>query len=138
MSPWGLIALSPSVDHRLAEVEHIRAAVREWDIPLFAAIREGRVEGGDVCLLRPGLVAIGYSGERTNEAGAFALARMFEKQGWSVLITRFDRRFLHLDTVFTLADREVAVACLDALEPEFVARIRELRIDIVEVTVAEV
>jgi arginine deiminase len=138
MSPWGLIALSPAVEHRLAEVAHIRASVAGWDVPLFGAIEEGRVEGGDVCLLRPGLIVIGYSGERTDEAGALSLARLFEERGWRAILTRFDRRFLHLDTVFTLADRNLAVACLDALEPAFLEQIRELGIELIEVTVGEV
>lgn len=138
MSPWGLIALSPAVEHRLAEVEHIKAAVEGWQVPLFGAVTGGRIEGGDICLLRPGLVAIGYSGERTDEAGALALARLFERQGWNAIVTRFHRRFLHLDTLFTLADRNVAVACMDALEEEFLMEVRALGIDIVDVTVAEV
>ena len=138
ISPWGLIALSPAVEHRLAEVEHIRSAVAGWDVPLLGAVEEGRVEGGDVCLLRPGLVAIGYSGERTNEAGALSLARMFEERGWRSILTRFDKRFLHLDTIFTLADRNLAVACTDALDEAFLLEMRELGIEIIDVTVAEV
>jgi N-dimethylarginine dimethylaminohydrolase len=138
MSPWGLIALNPAVDHRFAEVAHVRGAVQGWDVPLCGAIEGGRIEGGDVCLLRPGLIAIGYSGARTDEPGARALAKMFEKNGWSAILTRFDRRFLHLDTVFTLADRDLAVACVDALEPEFLVEVRELGIELVEVTVGEV
>ena len=138
MSPSGLIALRPAVEHRLAEVAHVREAAEGWQVPLFGAVGEGCIEGGDVCLLRPGLVAIGYSGERTDETGALALARLFERQGWQAILTRFHRRFLHLDTIFTLADRNVAVACLDALEEEFVAEVQALGIEIIDVTVAEV
>ena len=69
ISPWGLIALSPAVEHRLAEVEHIRTAVAGWDVPLGGAVDEGRIEGGDIYLLRPERIAVGYSGERTNEIG---------------------------------------------------------------------
>jgi len=138
MSPWGLIALSPAVEHRLAEVEHIRNSVREWNVPLLGAVTEGRVEGGDVCLLRPGLIAIGYGADRTDEPGAHSLARLFERRGWQAILTRFDRRFLHLDTVFTLTHRDLAVACRDALEPEFLRHVEELGIEIMDVTVAEV
>lgn len=138
MSPWGLIALSPAVEHRLAEVAHISAAVQGWDVPLYGAVEAGRIEGGDACLLRPGLIAIGYSGERTDERGARALAKIFKEGGWDAILTRFDRRFLHLDTVFTLASRDLAVACVDALEPEFLAQVRELGIELIDVTVREV
>jgi N-dimethylarginine dimethylaminohydrolase len=138
MTPWGLIALSPAVEHRLAEVEHIRAAVRGWDVPLLGAVEEGRIEGGDICLLRPGVVAIGFSGERTDEAGARGLARLFEARGWRAVLTRFDRRFLHLDTLFTLADRQLGVACVDALEPDFLREVEGLGIELIDVTVREV
>jgi len=138
MSPWGLVALRPAVEHRQAEVDHIRRSAQAWDVPLYGAVTEGRVEGGDVCLLRPGLIAIGHGADRTDEPGAHSLARIFEKQGWEAIITRFDRRFLHLDTVFTLVERNLAVACRDALEPEFLARVEELGIEILEVTVSEV
>ena len=138
MSPWGLIALSPAVDHRLAEVEHIRAAVADWHVPLLGVIERGRIEGGDVCLLRPGLVAIGYSGERTDEAGAEALARLFEARGWRAILTRFHRRFLHLDTLFTLVARDCAVACLDALEESFIHEVEALGIELIDITVGEV
>jgi N-dimethylarginine dimethylaminohydrolase len=138
MSPWGLIALSPAVEHRLAEVEHIRASVRDWDVPLFGTIEQGCVEGGDVCLLRPGVIAIGYSGERTDERGAHALARLFEARGWRAILTRFDRRFLHLDTLFTLAGTNLGVACFDALDEEFLREVQDLGIELIDVTVGEV
>lgn len=138
MSPWGLIALSPAVDHRLAEVAHIRASVAGWEVPLCGAIDEGRVEGGDVCLLRPGVVAIGHSGERTDERGARALARIFEQRGWCSILTRIDPRYLHLDTIFTIVDRNRAIACVEALEDGFLLAMQELGIDIVPATPAEV
>ena len=138
MSPWGLIALSPAVEHRLAEVSHIRGSVAGWNVPLWGAIDEGRVEGGDVCLLRPGVVAIGYSGERTDERGARALARMFEQRGWRAILTRFDRRHLHLDTIFTLVDRDRAVAFVEGLEDGFLLAMQELGIDLIPTTSGEV
>ncbi|HEX8535666.1 MAG TPA: arginine deiminase family protein [Allosphingosinicella sp.] len=138
ISPWGLIALSPAVEHRLAEVAHIREAVAGWDVPLVGGVEEGRVEGGDVCLRRPGLVAIGYSGERTDETGALSLARTFEERGWRSILTRFDKRFLHLDTIFTLAGPNLAIACTDALDELFLLEMQELGIEIIDVTVAEV
>jgi N-dimethylarginine dimethylaminohydrolase len=137
MSPWGLIALSPAVEHRLAEVAHIRASVAGWNVPLFGAIEHGRIEGGDVCLLRPGIVAIGYSGQRTDEAGARALAHIFEERGWRAILTRFHPRHLHLDTIFTLVDRDRAVACVEALDDGFLLEMQALGIELVPATFAE-
>ncbi|HEV2748715.1 MAG TPA: arginine deiminase family protein [Allosphingosinicella sp.] len=138
MTPWGLLELRPAVAHRRAEAAHVRRTAERWGIPILGRLGEGRVEGGDVCLLRPGVAIVGYSGERTDRAGAGALARLFEARGWHVIRYRFDPHFLHLDTHFTIVDRHRAVACVDFLEPGFRAELAALGIDLVPVTYDEV
>jgi len=138
MTPWGLVGLRPSAAHRRPEVEQVRAAAAAWGVPMLGTVEEGRVEGGDVCLIRPGLVAIGYSGDRTDRTGAEALARIFESRGWRALLTRFDPHFLHLDTQFTMIDRNHAVACVEALEDDFLLEVQALEIEIVPTSHAEV
>jgi arginine deiminase len=138
MTPWGLLELNPAAAHREAEVAHVRKSAEMWGLPQLGVIEEGRVEGGDICILRPGMVAIGWSGERTDETGARALARLFEARGWTAMVTRFDPYFLHLDTLFTVIDRKRAVACLEALEPGFVNRLWMLGLELIPVTIGEV
>ncbi len=138
MTPWGLVLLRLAAPHRADEPAQVRAAAARWDIPVAGAIEDGTVEGGDVCLLRPGLVAIGWSGERTTKAGAEALADIFERRGWRALLTRFDPEFLHLDTLFTMIDRNRAVACAEALDDGFLATIADLDIGVVPASCAEV
>ncbi len=65
------------------------------------------VEGGDVLLLAPGVIAVGV-GERTTPAGAERLARQVFKAGLAetvlaVPITQ-ERATMHLDTVCTMVD----------------------------------
>jgi N-dimethylarginine dimethylaminohydrolase len=138
MTPWGLVLLRLAPEHRRGEAAEVRAAAEAWGVPILAEIEDGTIEGGDVCLLRPGLVAIGWSGDRTSRAGAEALAAIFERRGWRALLTRFDPGFLHLDTLFTLVDRNRAVACVEALEDGFLATLAELDISIVSASCAEV
>ena len=138
MTPWGLIGLNPAVGHRGDEVAHILGTARGWGVPILGGIAEGTVEGGDVCILRPGVVLIGWSGERTDETGARGLARLFEAQGWRAILYRFDPHFLHLDTQFTLVGRNLAVACVEVLGSGFLCEIQELGIDLVPVTYGEV
>ena len=138
MTPWGLVLLRLASPHRQAEPREVGKAAEHWGIPVLGAIEEGTVEGGDVCLLRPGLVAIGWSGERTTKAGAEALADLFERRGWRALLTHFDPEFLHLDTLFTMVDRNRAVACAEALEDGFLATIADLDIGVVPATCVEV
>lgn len=138
MTPWGLLQLRPQAEHRSAEAAHVASAAQRWGVPMMGAVDEGHVEGGDICLLRPGLVAIGWSGERTDEVGARAVARLFEQRGWEALLYNFDPRFLHLDTQFCVVDRRRAVASLEVLDPAFVARLEALGLDLIPVSCEEV
>ena len=70
------------------------------------------VEGGDVLLLSPGVVAVGV-GERTTPAGAEALARsLFDDElAHTVLAVPIaqERAQMHLDTVCTMVDVDAVV-----------------------------
>ncbi len=74
--------------------------------------RTAPVEGGDVLLLAPGVVAVGV-GERTTPAGAEALARsLFEDRlAHTVLVVPIaqQRASMHLDTVCTMVDVDAVV-----------------------------
>ncbi|GAA4611397.1 arginine deiminase [Saccharopolyspora hordei] len=70
------------------------------------------VEGGDVLVLAPGVVAIGV-GERTTPAGAEAFARSVfaDDLAHTVLAVPIEqtRASMHLDTVCTMVDRDAVV-----------------------------
>jgi arginine deiminase len=70
------------------------------------------VEGGDVLLLAPGVVAVG-TGERTTPAGAERLARrlLAARLAHTVLAVpvRQERATMHLDTVCTMVDVDAVV-----------------------------
>lgn len=134
MTPWGLLALRPAGEHRRKEPLHALRHARGWGVPCLGAIEGGRIEGGDVCLLRPGVVAIGWSGERTDRQGALELARFFEVRGWKAILTHFDPYFTHLDTLFTMVGRGRAAACVEALDPSFVGQVEALGIELLPVT----
>ena len=138
IGPWGLIELRPAAEHRRAETRHVAATVRALGVPTHARIEDGTIEGGDVCLLREGLVVIGHSNQRTTEAGARALGDLFEDKGWEVIHTRFDPQYLHLDTIMTMAGDGCAVICPAALEEGFVNRLRKLGLDLIEASTDEV
>lgn len=74
--------------------------------------RSAPVEGGDVLLLAPGVVAVGV-GERTTPAGAEALARsLFDDDlAHTVLAVPIaqERAQMHLDTVCTMVDIDAVV-----------------------------
>ncbi|BBY65069.1 arginine deiminase [Mycolicibacterium helvum] len=70
------------------------------------------VEGGDVLLLAPGVVAVGV-GERTTPAGAEALARSLFDDGLAHTVLAVpiaqSRAQMHLDTVCTMVDVDAVV-----------------------------
>lgn len=139
ISPWGLIRLSPAAAHRRPEGEHVAQTAAMWGVPVISPDYEGgTIEGGDVCILRPGVVAIGTSGERTDARGARVLADLFEAQGWEVVLCPFDPHFLHLDTQFCLLDGGTALACRDVLSDCFLEAIDRLGITLLPATYKEV
>ena len=74
--------------------------------------RSAPVEGGDVLLLAPGVVAVGV-GERTTPAGAEALARSLFDDGLTDTVLAVPiaqgRAQMHLDTVCTMVDVDAVV-----------------------------
>ena len=74
--------------------------------------RSAPVEGGDVLLLAPGVVAVGV-GERTTPAGAEALARSLFDDGLAHAVLAVpiaqERAQMHLDTVCTMVDVDAVV-----------------------------
>ena len=71
------------------------------------------LEGGDVIVLSPDLVAVGLS-ERTNRAGLDDLAAaLASREGGPRFLVVVDlprrRAYMHLDTVFTPVDRDLAL-----------------------------
>lgn len=138
MTPWGLVELNLATDHRRPESRHIARFAEARGVPLIGRIEHGTVEGGDVCLIRPGTVVIGCSDERTNAEGARSLAALFERHGWRAYIHAFDPHFLHLDTQFAMLDANRALAAVDVLDDAFLAFVEGLGIELVPVTYKEV
>lgn len=82
------------------------------DSPRIHGAHHEHVEGGDVLLLGPGVIAVGV-GERTTPAGAERLARQVFEAGLAhtvlaVPITQ-ERATMHLDTVCTMVDVDKVV-----------------------------
>lgn len=79
------------------------------------------VEGGDILVASPEIVLVGLS-ERTNRRGAEVLAEYLRKKETSfrhLLLVELPRKrsYMHLDTVFTLIDRNTCLAHLPVIEP---------------------
>lgn len=118
VTPWGPVLCQLERPQRRGEY----AGVLEFHGSTFwRKSSAGTLEGGDIHILRPGVAVVGASGGRTDLAGAEQFAGWLRAEGWEVRIEPFDEHFLHLDVLFCMAAPGLAVACLDVLDPGFVA-----------------
>lgn len=136
-TPFGLVALNPALDHRAAEVAHFKAWAEATSGSRIEQITAGKIEGGDVCVARPGLLIVGVSGKRTDEAGAEAFAARFRREGWDVLLYHFDEHFLHLDTIFSMVRPDLALGCVEVLDDAFLEAVASRGIRVLPVTYKE-
>ena len=137
MTPWGLLGLNPAAAHRRMEPAQMLIHARNAKVPALGAIEVGTVEGGDVCLVRDGLLIVGWSGERTDERGAEAVCGLFAAAGWKCITYRFDPHFLHLDTQFCMVDEDLALACIDVLHDDFLRLLTAEGIELIPVSYKE-
>lgn len=103
------------------------AAVFEIDVPPSGAPQHNphfpypNLEGGDVLVVSPEIILVGLS-ERTNRRGIETLAeylRLEETSFRHLIMVEMPRRrsYMHLDTVFTLIDRNLCLAYLPVIQP---------------------
>jgi arginine deiminase len=116
---------SPSMPARRRETWLTEAIYRHHPrfttAPLLYSHHDEWLEGGDVLLLAPGVVAVGV-GQRTRAAGAETLASRAFARGLAhtVLVVPIaqERATMHLDTIVTMVDTDAVVmypAVADAL-----------------------
>jgi N-dimethylarginine dimethylaminohydrolase len=117
VTPWGAVLCQLERPERRGEY----ASLIDFHAACWRKSSAGTLEGGDVHILAPGLAVVGHSGGRTDLAGATQLAHWLRSEGWECRLEPFDEHFLHLDVLFCLAAPGLAVACLDVLDPAFVA-----------------
>jgi arginine deiminase len=136
-TPWGPILTQLAMKQRRGEY----ASLLNFHAPhggFYKYTTAGTVEGGDIHIIRPGLLMIGHSGVRTNEAGAAQFAGFFAEQGWETKLVPFAEHFLHLDVLFCMATPRLAVACIDVLGDEFERFLNDRQISVLRASYAEV
>ncbi|MCG8358712.1 MAG: arginine deiminase family protein [Kiloniellales bacterium] len=116
MTPWGPAVTQLHKPQRRGEYAAVIRFYQERGEGVWRYCTSGTLEGGDIHIIRPGLLLIGYSGGRSNEAGARQFARWFEAEGWEVRLQPFAEHFLHLDVMFCMAAEGLAVACTEVMD----------------------
>jgi N-dimethylarginine dimethylaminohydrolase len=121
MTPWGAVIMQLQKPYRRGEYAACLRFYLDAGIPIYDLVTAGNVEGGDFMVLKPGVGACGYSGERSIEPAVRQLQAWFEAEGWEFHTYAFDAHFLHLDVQVGMLAPGLAVVCVEAVEPELVA-----------------
>ena len=133
MTPWGALILQPQKPYRRGEYAACLRFYLESDIPIYDLVTAGNVEGGDLMVLKPGVAVCGYSGERSSEPAVRQLQSWFAAEGWEFHTYAFDPHFLHLDVQMGMLAENLAVVCVEAVEPELLTWLQAQAIRVIPV-----
>jgi N-dimethylarginine dimethylaminohydrolase len=134
MTPWGAVIMQLQKPFRRGEYAACLRFYLDALIPIYDLVTAGNVEGGDFMVLKPGVAICGCSGERSIEPAVNQLKSWFEAEGWEFHVYRYDPHFLHLDVQMAMVAENLAVVCVEAVEPELVTWLKGRGIRIIEVT----
>jgi N-dimethylarginine dimethylaminohydrolase len=118
VTPWGPVATQLFRPQRRGELASVVAFYERSGCPVWRFASSGAVEGGDIHIIRPGLMAIGHSGERTTAEGAAQVAGWFRDAGWETRTIPFPEHFLHLDVIFSMVADGLAIAVTDVIDDD--------------------
>jgi arginine deiminase len=134
-TPWGPALTQLALPARRGEVASI---LRFHGSHFWRYCSHGAIEGGDIHIVRPGLLIVGWSGIRTSQEGAAQFGRWFEENGWEVRLQSFPEHFLHLDVLFCMAAAGLAVACVEVLGDEYANWLKARGVRLIEANYREV
>ena len=137
MTPWGALICHMQLKCRRADYATVIKFYQENQIPIWKFATAGHFEGGDFVILRPGLVLIGYCGERSEKAGAEQVAKFVRNEGWEAIVAPISREFVHMDGLVVPLAENLLVACCDAIEPWLLQTIKDLGFEMINVPYAE-
>ena len=137
MTPWGALICHMQLKVRRADYATAIKFYQENDIPIWKFATAGHFEGGDFNIIEPGRVLIGYCGERSEKEGSEQVAAFVRAEGWEAVVAPISREFVHMDGLIVPLAENLAVACVDAMEPWLVDIVRGWGIEIVDVEYRE-
>ncbi len=137
MTPWGALICHMQLKCRRADYASVIKFYQENQIPIWKFATAGHFEGGDFVILRPGLVLIGYCGERSEKEGSEQIAKFVEAEGWEAITAPISRDFVHMDGLVVPLAENLLIACCDAIEPWLLDWIKGRGFEIVDVSYAE-
>jgi len=137
VTPWGPVITRLSNAERQRENDVLQEYYQGLSEAAGPEIRKGNIEGGDIQIIRPGLLAIGHSDNRTSKAAAYEFADWFEEEGWETYLQPVEERYVHLDVTFCMAATGLAIVCPEATGPDLPKWLERHGIRVVPVSLDE-
>jgi arginine deiminase len=106
-------------------------------VAIRGMITAASLEGGDVIIVEPGSVLIGFGESRTLEPAARQLAAWFEEDGWEARLQPIPDRFVHLDVLVAVLAEKLAAVCTEVLPSGAADWLREKGFELIEVSAEE-
>ncbi|WP_316189509.1 MULTISPECIES: dimethylarginine dimethylaminohydrolase family protein [unclassified Bradyrhizobium] len=125
VTPWGLLRTRMGFGARENEPGIVERYAMSLGIPLWKQVTHGTLEGGDVQILRSGLVVIGHNGVRTTEDAALQVKSWFEECGWTCRVVGYPPTLRHIDLALGVLGRASLICCREMLELEEVSWLAE-------------
>ena len=116
MTPWGPVVASIQTPPRRRDYAVVASFFAREGIPIWKWVTAGHFEGGDFGIIEPGVVVLGYAGNRSTKEGAEQVAGWMAAEGWETLTVPLAPQFVHLDATLVMLADKYALVCEDALE----------------------
>jgi N-dimethylarginine dimethylaminohydrolase len=136
-TPFGVYVNNMGFCEREKETQLIKEFASDHGWPLAHEAQQGTLEGGDVIVVRNGLVVIGTNQLRTSHSGATEIQGLFIDNGWKALIVNYDVTLRHLDVAVGVIDKHTIVYAAGKIDEEEIDRLRTEGIDCIPVDVTE-
>ncbi len=134
MTPWGAVVTQMGHPWRRGEYAPVIKFYHENNIPIYDMISAGAFEGGDLQVVKPGVMLCGYSDtDRTSKSAIDQMSGWVESEGWEFHAYKFDPFFVHSDVFFVMLTEGLAAMCTDVVEPELVDWVKSKNIEIVDI-----
>ena len=137
IAPGGAVVTQLAQWWRRGEYAAVIHFYQSAGIPIAGMITAGTLEGGDVMIVEPGVLAIGASDERTQDVAARQLARWYAEEGWEVRIEPIPAQWVHIDVLVSILAPKLAAVCVEAASGGLVAWLRSKGFEIIEVSLED-
>lgn len=138
LTPWGAVIASIQTPPRRRDYAVASEFYRKAGIPIWKWVTAGHFEGGDFVILKPGVVLLGWSGDRSTKEGAEQVEFWIREKGWEVKVVPIPPQFVHMDAVVVMLEEGLALVCEDALPAYGLDYIKKKHnIDVIKVSYAD-